>query len=108
LRYTRDRAAWRVNAELDHAGYRDQRYFAEFEKFGRVKTTFEWNQVPLFYGDVTRSPFRESAEGVFRLDDSIQIAVQNRTGTLASYAPEIRQFDTRRGAMSLRCVSATT
>ena len=95
LRYTRDRDAWRFEADVDHLGYRDQRYFANVERFGKLKASFEWNQIPLFYGDVTQSPFREEAAGVFRLNDEIQAAVQNRTGTLASFTPEITRFDTR-------------
>ncbi len=95
LRYTRDQDSWRFNAEFDHVGYLDQRYLGEYERFGKVKASFEWNQIPLFYGDITSSPFRKAADGVFRLDDSIQAAVQDRTATLAGYSSEITRFDTR-------------
>jgi MtrB/PioB family decaheme-associated outer membrane protein len=95
LRYTRDREAWAFNAEFDNVGYRDQRYLAAFNRFGKVRGSFEWNQVPTWYSGVSQSPFRDELPGVFRLDDTLQQAVQNRTATLASYASELRAFDTR-------------
>ena len=95
LRYTRDREAWAFHAESDHVGYRDQRYLAAFNRFGKVRGSFEWNQVPTWYSGVSQSPFVEELPGVFRLDDTLQQAVQNRTATLASYVSELRSFDTR-------------
>jgi MtrB/PioB family decaheme-associated outer membrane protein len=95
LRFTRDRQSWLFDAQIDRAGYRDQRYAAKFERFGTVAVAFEWNQVPLFYNDESRSPFTVESPGVFRLDDSIQSAVQGRTATIAGYDSRIALFDTR-------------
>jgi MtrB/PioB family decaheme-associated outer membrane protein len=95
LRYSRNRETWAFSARVDHAGYRDQRYAVEFNRFGRVKGSFEWSQVPLLYGNVTQSPFREDLAGVFRLDDSLQAAVQSGTATTADYASVLRRFETR-------------
>lgn len=95
LRYTRDRDAWAFNAEFDNVGYRDQRYLATFDRFGRLRASFEWDQVPTWYSGVSQSPYREELPGVFRLDDTIQEAVQNRTATLAAYGSQLRAFDTR-------------
>ena len=95
LRYVRDRESWVFDAEFDHVGYRDQRYFAAFERYGKVRASFAWNQVPLFFGDVAQSPFREELAGVFRLDDTLQAAVQGRTATLADYASELRGVEPR-------------
>ena len=58
LRYTRDRETWTFDAAMDHVGYRDQRYRGAFERHGLFRASFEWDQVPLFYRDVTRSPHR--------------------------------------------------
>ena len=95
LRYNRGGEAWAVSAAFDNVGYRDQRYLATVNRFGRLQASFEWNQVPTWYSGVSQSPFRLELPGVFRLDDTLQQAVQNRTATLASYASELRAFDTR-------------
>ena len=95
LRYTRDRDSWAFTAAFDNIGYRDQRYVATFDRFGRVKGSFEWNQVPTWYSGVSQSPFVEEVPGVFRLENTIQEAVQNGTATLPAYAAVLRAFDTR-------------
>jgi MtrB/PioB family decaheme-associated outer membrane protein len=95
LRYERDRETWAFSARFDNVGYRDQRYQAAFDKFGKVKASFDWNQIPTWYSGVSQSPFREELPGVFRLDDTIRQAVENRTGTLQSYGPQLQAFDTR-------------
>src|SRR4051794_40128795 len=43
-RYRRSRERWEFNASLDHAGYRDQRYTAGFNQYGKLKATFQWDQ----------------------------------------------------------------
>jgi MtrB/PioB family decaheme-associated outer membrane protein len=95
FRYTRDAETWLFDAEVDHAGYRDQRYAARFQRFGTLTVAFEWNQVPLFYNDVASSPFTPENQGVLRLDDTIQAAVQNRTASIAAYDSRLSVFDTR-------------
>src|SRR5262245_21905075 len=95
LRYNRDRESWRFDAALDHIGYRDQRYLASFERFGKIKALFEWNQIPIWNGGQTSAPFREESPGVFRLNDATQLAVQNRTGTIADFTASLQSFDTR-------------
>jgi MtrB/PioB family decaheme-associated outer membrane protein len=95
LRYTRDRGTWLFEADADHVGYRDQHYRASIERFGQFSAEFEWDQIPLFYTDVTRSPFEEAAPAVFRLDDALQSEVQNQGGNYQNYHAAIERFDTR-------------
>jgi len=95
LRYNRDRDTWHFDAAVDHVGYRDQRYAVSYERYGRIKTSFVWDQIPLWFGGQTASPYREVSPGVFRLDDAAQAAVQNRTATIQVFAPFIESFDTR-------------
>lgn len=95
LRYRRDADAWQFQATVDHAGYRDQRYVAGLNRYGKLKASFEWNQVPLFYSTDTRTPYRKELDGVFRLNDVLQAAVQNRTVSKDVYLSEIRPFDLR-------------
>ena len=102
LRYDRDTAGWKFQAAMDHVGYRDQRYQATFDRYGNVKGSVEWNQIPLFYSTDTRTPFRSESPGVFRLDDSLQAAIQNGTATTQLLVPESRLFDAPRAARHRR------
>ena len=52
LRYERDRETWAFS-RFDNVGYRDQRYQASFDKFGKVKASFDWNQIPTWYSGVS-------------------------------------------------------
>ena len=110
FRYVRDTDTWNVQAAMDHVGYRDQRYLASFDRYGRLKASVEWNQVPLFYSTDTRTPFREESDGVFRLDDTLQAAIQNSVATTASLVPVARTFDlrARRDVADLRVAYAVT
>ncbi len=95
VRVDRDTDTWRFQAAIDHAGYRDQRYAANVNRYGRLKASFEWNQVPLFYSADTRTPFRQDSAGVFRLDDGVQAAVQNQSGTTSAFVPLAQSFELR-------------
>ena len=95
LRVTRDRGTWWFGLEADNAGYRDQRFAAYLEQFGRLGVSFEWDQTPLAYGDGTRTPFHETSAGVFRLDDAVQAAIQGGTSTLFGYADQVERFEVR-------------
>jgi MtrB/PioB family decaheme-associated outer membrane protein len=94
LRYRHSELGWTFGFEVDRAGYRDQRYAASFEQYGKVTASFEWDQTPLWYSGVSASPFREAASGVFRLDDATQAAVQGGA-PLGSYGGAVSVFDTR-------------
>jgi MtrB/PioB family decaheme-associated outer membrane protein len=91
FRYTRDRETWVFDARVDHVGYRDQRYLASFERVGRFEASVAWDQTPLFHGDATRSPFRETGPGIFRLDDGLQA----QGASIAVYNVAVERFDTR-------------
>lgn len=110
LRYDRDTERWMFRAVMDHAGYRDQRYSALFNRYGKLKASFEWNQVPLLYGRETRTPFRRESEGVFRLDDTLQAAIQSGAATRAALVADARAFDlrSRRDVADLRFTYAAT
>jgi MtrB/PioB family decaheme-associated outer membrane protein len=95
VRYTRDRSTWMFSAGADHAGYRDQRYFATFMNAGTVKASFDWNQIPLFNSTSTRTPYTSPSPGVFRIDDAIQGGIQAGTLRLSDVAPTAAVFDLR-------------
>lgn len=85
-RYTRERETSLVHFEADRVGWRDQRFSAAVDQFGRLQGWFEFRGVPFRYDDDTRTIFTEASPGVWRLDDGVQLAIQNRTTTLAAAA----------------------
>jgi MtrB/PioB family decaheme-associated outer membrane protein len=97
FRWAREEQTWIFNAEASNLGYRDQRLFAGFNKLGAVKASFEWDQVPTFYSDVTKSLFTYQGNGVFRVNDAIQQGIQGGSVSLItpSVLSQARQFDTR-------------
>jgi MtrB/PioB family decaheme-associated outer membrane protein len=95
VRFSRDTDVWTASLQADRVGYRDQRYAASFNRFGKVKASFVWNQVPLFYSEDTRTLYTSPSAGVLRLDDGIQNGIQNRTLTLASVIGLASPFDLR-------------
>src|SRR5205814_6100542 len=94
-RYQKSRERWEFNAALEHAGYRDQRYTAGFNQYGKLKASFQWDQIPFFYSTDTRTPFTSPSPGVFRLSDAFQSAVQSASATTAIYSADLRRFDLR-------------
>jgi MtrB/PioB family decaheme-associated outer membrane protein len=85
-RYTRERDTRWFHFEADNVGYRDQRYSANVDQFGRVKAWFEWNQIPFFYSETARTMFTQTSPGVWRIDDGVQQSIQSGQTTLASAA----------------------
>lgn len=83
LRYFKDTEQFSFRAQADHVGYRDQRYYATYNRFGRVKASFEWNQIPLYFSEDTRVL---SNDGTLLIPDGIQTGLQNKTITLAGAA----------------------
>src|ERR1700674_260364 len=86
-----DSRAFKVHA--DHVGYRDQRYSASYDNYGRLKVSFEWNQIPLFYSQDTATLFTSASPGVLRIDDTIRSGIQNNTTTLATAVGQAQTFD---------------
>src|SRR5205814_8295714 len=84
LRLSKDTNVYRYSVQADHIGYRDQRFSASYSNFGKVKASFEWNQIPLFYSQDTRTLYDRSTPGVLTLNDSIQSGIQNKTMTLGT------------------------
>ncbi len=77
FKLTRETEAWAFQARASNVGYRDQRYSADFESIGKLKLAFDWNQVPLFLSDATRTLYKDNGNGVLSIDDSVQLAIQD-------------------------------
>jgi len=95
VRFERSNERWEFSAALDHVGYRDQRYTAGFNQYGKLKASFMWDQIPLFYSRDTRTPYSSPRLGVFRLNDSFQAAVQSAAATTSIFAADLQRFDLR-------------
>jgi len=84
---------WRFRAAADNVGYRDQRYFADYERTGRFKVSGLWTEIPQFYSVDTATPYVHAGDNLV-LDDAIQRAAQNGGG-LNVWLPNAPQFDLR-------------
>ncbi len=94
-RFLRETSAWSFQAGADNVGWRDQRYFASYERTGRFAVSGLFDQIPQFYSIDTRTPFASAGEGVLVLDDAVQGAIQAKQTTLNAYIPISPQFDLR-------------
>jgi MtrB/PioB family decaheme-associated outer membrane protein len=93
LRASRDAGTWSWHVQADHIGYNDQRYFADYWRPGKLKVTFEFNQIPLFVSQDTATPYTNVGGGNLQLQDVTQQAIQAGTATLADYVPISPKFD---------------
>jgi hypothetical protein len=94
LRIFRQTNEYQLNLQADHVGYRDQRFFGGYNRYGKLKASFEWNQTPLFYSDATRTLYTTSG-GTLSLSDAIQSGIQNKTLTLPAALTGATAFDLR-------------
>ena len=62
--FTNETATSFFRGEVFNLGYRDQRYYAEYQAIGKLKTNFEWNQIPLFLSKDTQSLYIDAGNGV--------------------------------------------
>jgi hypothetical protein len=95
FRFTKQTDQWLFNAQADHVGYLDQRFSSAFNAYGKVKASFEWNQIPLFYSQDTRTPYTSPTPGVLLIDNALQLGIQNKKLTLADVAAAATPFDMR-------------
>jgi MtrB/PioB family decaheme-associated outer membrane protein len=85
---------WLFRASADNVGYRDQRFFANYERTGRLVISGLWDEIPQFYSVDTKTPYTGSGSPLL-LDDTSQRAIQNGQTTLSAYLPIAAQFDLR-------------
>jgi MtrB/PioB family decaheme-associated outer membrane protein len=88
-----ERATWLFSATAFDVGYDDQRYTAGFERFGSLKASFEWDQIPTYYSIDTRVLHTNAGNGRFLVDDAIQQNIQAGRMTLAQATTGLDTFD---------------
>jgi MtrB/PioB family decaheme-associated outer membrane protein len=103
FRFGKETETWLFKATANNVGYRDQRFSGEFHDIGKLKLAFDWNQIPLFISNSTRSLYKNTGNGVLTIDDSIQQAIQNavalgnpaRDAAITTALTQATQFDLR-------------
>ncbi len=88
-----DDSLW--HAEANNVGYRDQRYFAEYQSIGKIKADGEWNEIPLYISQDTETLYTVSKSGLFSIDDNIQKGIESGATTLANVINRVAPFDAR-------------
>ena len=94
IRYFKDTSVYNIKLQGDHVGYQDQRFYGSYNHFGKMKASFEWLQVPLYYSGTTQSLYTAD-KGKLALPSGVQLALQNKTTTLASVMTTAPGFDMR-------------
>src|SRR4051812_8121102 len=51
FRWAKSTNGYVFKAEADHLGYHNQRFLGSYNNHGKVKASFEWNQIPLYFSD---------------------------------------------------------
>jgi MtrB/PioB family decaheme-associated outer membrane protein len=110
FRYFKDSPERWITVDAEHIGYRDQRYKASLDQFGKLKVSFEWNQIPLFFSESTQALHTEQSPGVLRVDDAIQTGIERQQTTLPGVVGLAVPFDLRlkRSIADLRLSYAAT
>jgi MtrB/PioB family decaheme-associated outer membrane protein len=85
--------SYTFNTRANNVGYRDQEYFATYNRVGKLSVTGGYQQIPQFYSVDTKTPYTGSG-GTLMLDDAAQRAAQGGAG-LNAYVPIAPQFDLR-------------
>ena len=93
VRWNKRSDATYFDLRATHVGYRDQQYVLNYNDYGKVKASFEWNQIPLWFSQDTRQVFTEVSPGVLRLGDAPRL-VQLGSATPAIYN-QASPFDLR-------------
>jgi len=100
FRFTNSNDTRGINFQADHLGFRDQRFSAAANRYGRFKVSFEYNQIPLYFSQETQTLYTtpESNPFALRLSDAVQTSVQNaanKTAALTVASTAAQPFDLR-------------
>jgi MtrB/PioB family decaheme-associated outer membrane protein len=83
---------WQLRGAADNVGWRDQRFFADYEKTGRFVVSGLWDQIPQFYSVDTKTPFTMAGSPLL-LENATQGAIQAGQATTSAYIPLATQFN---------------
>ena len=86
---------WTLKATATKIGYRDQRFSGEYRLVGKVKASFDWNQIPTNISLATRTFYDQATPGVFRLPDAMETSNQAGTTTIRDFASTATPLELR-------------
>lgn len=81
LRLRGERSGWFFDFDATHVARRDQRFIARFVRPGQFKGWATWDQIPMLLSRTTRTPYTLVGGNEFRLDDAVQLNLQNLSTT---------------------------
>jgi MtrB/PioB family decaheme-associated outer membrane protein len=81
------------HARANNVGYRDQEYFATYNRAGKLSLTGSYQQIPQFYSVDTKTPYARGSS-TLTLDDAAQRSSQGGAG-LNPYPSIAQQFELR-------------
>jgi hypothetical protein len=95
FRMLKETDKYQLKLQGDHIGYRDERFYAGYTNFGKLKASFEWNQIPLYYSNTTATLYDTSTPGQVLMSDAYQSGIQNKTLTLPAAMTNVVPFELR-------------
>ncbi len=94
FRWGRQNDAMHFDVQANHVGYRDQDYVVNFNDYGKVRASFAFTQIPLWFSADTHTPHDEVSPGVLRLGGENAL-IEAKRATGAIYNTTADQFDLR-------------
>lgn len=88
FRLEQEEKGYIVELQAQDAGEKDQNFLLRATKLGRYAFEFEWNQIPHHFSNTARTPYVQTAPGVYELPNSLQTQLQ---GASAAARPGILQ-----------------
>jgi MtrB/PioB family decaheme-associated outer membrane protein len=65
-----------ISVQSEKSIYKDQTYLATFGQYGKFKVQFRYDEIPHVYSDTARTPYIESAPGVFTIPLLLRTSLQ--------------------------------
>jgi MtrB/PioB family decaheme-associated outer membrane protein len=83
FRYAKESETTAFRLEANNVGYYDQRYFANLEKIGKLKASFDFGSNPLYQAQA-RGYFNGAGTNTLTINDAAQTAIQNSAANAES------------------------
>jgi MtrB/PioB family decaheme-associated outer membrane protein len=110
FRFAKESETTAFRAEANNVGYRDQRYYADLQRIGKLKAVFEFNSNPLYQAQA-RGYFSGAGSNTLTIADAAQTAIQtnplNAESALASFGNSYN-IESRRDLANLNMTYTAT
>ncbi|MEI6243906.1 MAG: MtrB/PioB family outer membrane beta-barrel protein [Acidobacteriota bacterium] len=77
--FGQDRENYKLRIRVSNAGYHDQKYVMDYNRYGKLKFTASWDSIPLNYSYDSKTPWKDAGNNVWTLDAATRLNVQNKT-----------------------------